>query len=318
MTLDFRPLSIPELLDRSVSLYRRHLFLFVGIMAVPAAISLLFTVPLEVFSQLLTVPVAGADEPAEALAAGAVAVAGFGVAVLVYGVAYILALGATSYAVSDLYQGGAPTIGGTYRRVRAHGFDLVMLSLHVGLRLGIAMIALPLLGTALTGLLAQMIGAFAVLFMVASFAVGGVLALVLALRYSLSVPSLVLERLRAGPAIKRSVALTRGSLVRAFLIFFCATMITYAGLLLFQGPFAFGAMLVGPGHTLSLVLGLAGVVVGTLGSTLVAPIMIVGLVVLYFDARVRNEALDVQMMIANVDRADTIARGGLAPPTPAQ
>lgn len=313
MPLDFRPLSIPELLDRSVSLYRRHLVLFAGIMAVPAAISLLFTVPVEVIGYLMPTD-AEASEPATAMVAGViVAFAGVIVAVLVYYVVYILALGATAYAVSDLYQGGTPTVGTTYRRVRTHGFDLVMLSLQIALRLGLAFGGLMAAAGVISAMLTWLIGPLAALFMVAAFAAAGIVALLLALRYSLSVPALVLERLRAGAAIRRSVELTRGSLGRAFLVVFCATLITYASALLFQGPFMFGAMLTGPGQPLTLALSLTGVVVGTLGTTLVAPIMIVGLVVLYFDARVRNEALDVQMMIASVDRADAVARGDLSP-----
>jgi hypothetical protein len=38
--MDLRPLSLAELLDRAFTLYRRHLWLLVGIMAVPAVIGL--------------------------------------------------------------------------------------------------------------------------------------------------------------------------------------------------------------------------------------------------------------------------------------
>ncbi|MGB7283639.1 MAG: hypothetical protein WBE13_15335 [Candidatus Acidiferrum sp.] len=34
-TLDLRPLSVGELLDRTFSLYRRHFLLFIGISAIP-------------------------------------------------------------------------------------------------------------------------------------------------------------------------------------------------------------------------------------------------------------------------------------------
>ena len=36
-TIDLRPLSLGELLDRTFSLYKKHFWLFVGIMAIPSA-----------------------------------------------------------------------------------------------------------------------------------------------------------------------------------------------------------------------------------------------------------------------------------------
>ena len=43
-TVELRPLSLGELLDRTFTLYRRHFWLFVGIMAVPSS----FTIPVNV------------------------------------------------------------------------------------------------------------------------------------------------------------------------------------------------------------------------------------------------------------------------------
>ena len=49
MALDLRPLTLPELLDRTFSTYRHHVGLFVGIMAVPAVLGLIYAVLLELF-----------------------------------------------------------------------------------------------------------------------------------------------------------------------------------------------------------------------------------------------------------------------------
>jgi hypothetical protein len=50
MALDLRPLTLAELLDRSFSTYKRHLWLFVGIMAVPAVVATLYAVAMQAFS----------------------------------------------------------------------------------------------------------------------------------------------------------------------------------------------------------------------------------------------------------------------------
>lgn len=314
MTLDLRPLSIPELLDRSVSLYRAHLLLFVGIMAAPSALALLIALPANVFSywaQPGATPSAVAGAGVVTLIGAAV---GYIVVVVLYLVVYMLALGATSVGVSDLYQHDAPTIGSTYARVRAHGVPLVMLGLHVGARLLAAFAALMATAVALSGGLAGAIGPFAVLFLFAGMAGAFVVCGFMMLRYALAVPALVLEQLSARDAIRRSIVLTRENLGRAFLILFLATMITYASALLFQGPFMFGALLAGPEGALSLGLTLAGTIVGTLGSALTAPVMIIGLAVLYYDARVRKEALDVHLMMRALDAADAGTAATLTPP----
>src|SRR5271169_5669056 len=44
-TVELRPLSLGELLDRTFSLYRRHFWLFVGIMAIPCS----FAIPFNLF-----------------------------------------------------------------------------------------------------------------------------------------------------------------------------------------------------------------------------------------------------------------------------
>jgi len=43
---------------------------------------------------------------------------------------------------------------------------------------------------------------------------------------------------------------------------------------------------------------MVGALCGTIGHTLTAPIMVIGVAVLYYDFRVRKEALDLQVMIS--------------------
>ena len=56
---ELRPLSLGELMDRTFRLYRQHFWLFVGIMAIPSAFSIPFTVV--IFS--VQGPFIGSDNP---------------------------------------------------------------------------------------------------------------------------------------------------------------------------------------------------------------------------------------------------------------
>jgi len=178
---------------------------------------------------------------------------------------------------------------------------LVWLLVIMGVRIGLIGVGGMLVVTAL-------IGGAAVFSRIASallaiVAMAGLLALCtfILLRWGLAVPAVVLEDCRAGEAIGRSVELTKGRLGRVLLLGVCATMITYAAILLFQGPFIVGTVVVGPQTTSGFWLSLAGLVSGTIGTALTGPIMIVGLALLYYDARVREEGLDLQLMMAALD-----------------
>jgi uncharacterized membrane protein YjgN (DUF898 family) len=109
MSMELRPLSLGELLDRSFTLYRRHFGTFVGIMAIPSIVAL----SMNVFAQLLPV-VAGTnftdDTPVDLSAVVRIVVWLIGLFVLgvVYVVAYMVALGATAAAVSDVYPRRSP------------------------------------------------------------------------------------------------------------------------------------------------------------------------------------------------------------------
>jgi hypothetical protein len=60
-------------------------------------------------------------------------------------------------------------------------------------------------------------------------------------------------------------------------------------------------MIAGQETSTGLILTLLGIVSGTIGSTVSAPFMVIGLAVLYYDLRVRKEALDLQLMLGALD-----------------
>jgi hypothetical protein len=302
MLLDLRPLTLGELLDRSFSLYRRHFWLFVGLMAVPSVFTLMFGIIGQVLPEVMKRSTAGADpDPINMLIVFAVGGFAFVIFFIGYLITYMITLGATTVAVSELHVGRAATIASAYAHVSGQVGRLLVLMLAVTVRLVGVCLGLSLIVMAVSIPLAVVSrpgGAF--------IAVLGILfamlaAAVFSLRYALSVPALVLEHGGAGHAIRRSVTLTRGNLGRTALIVLFAMIITWAGMAIFQGPFMVGAVLAGPETSAGFWLNLAGAVTGTIGGAITGPLMIIALALLYYDVRIRNEGLDMQLMLAGLD-----------------
>lgn len=316
MPMDLRPLTLGELLDRAFVLYRRHLLLFVGIMAVPSVVALgvntLGTFMQYSMSQPMPAAADGADLPqVPGFGAMAVMVGGIFVATIAYLVVYAVSLGATTLAVADIYQGRTSTVAGVYGRMRGRIGRLVWLLAIMSFRAGgLALIGIVTASALMGGMAVFSPVAAVLVFTVALIAVG-LGWLFMMLRWGVAVPAALLEDHGARAAIRRSIELTRGRLGRVLLLAVLATIITYAAILLFQGPFIMGIMMAGPDSKSLLWLGLASNVSGAVGTALTGPIMIIGLALLYYDARIREEGLDLQMMMAALDatRAVDPARG---------
>lgn len=310
MAFDLRPLTLGELLDRSFSLYRRHFWLFVGIMALPSLIALAFGVIVALFNPQPVNPesvAAGDTQPAEILGAVVWFAAAMVGMVIVYFIAYAVALGATTVAVSELYLGRAITIRAAYAPLRGKVGRLALLLALLGVR----MVGGLFLGFLTMGI-AVAIGASGSPILAAFIMLGG-MALAVALwvwvilRYAVSVPAAVLEDETATAAIQRSIDLTRGSLGRVFVLLLFTMIITYAVLAIFQGPFIVAAAMAGPETSAVFWLNLLGTITGSIGGAFTAPLMIVAFAVLYYDLRVRREGLDLQLMMANLDAGTGVA-----------
>ena len=131
---DLRPLSAGEILDRTFSLYRRNFLLFVGISAVPS----LLVLPLNMAQVVLDTGTSSAVSSASLART---------IALLIVGVvAYLVAQGAATFAVSDVYLGRACSIGGSLKRVRGELGSLFGVITLNGLACGLAVLALVVPG----------------------------------------------------------------------------------------------------------------------------------------------------------------------------
>jgi hypothetical protein len=305
---DLRPLSLSELLDRIFTYYRRRFWLFVGIMAIPQA----FVVALNLFSEGIQ-QVARDGPPVATMAGSLPFLAGMAVGVIVFVMVFLLAStfawGAATFAVSEVHLGRTTTVRRAYEWMRDRLWRLVLTFFAIFLRMmGV--------GILLVGALVGIVSGGAVfrsnlILAVAGIALGilgviaaGVLWVVLALRYSLAASALLLENVKPGEAIRRSVFLARGNLGKIFLLLVLMTMLTWTASAILQGPFLVAAMVFAIKNqgVVPFWLNLPTVLAGGIGQALTAPLVMIGLVLLYYDARVRKEGFDLQLIMDSLDQ----------------
>jgi len=319
------PLSLGEVLDRTFSHYREHFLLFVGIMALPQV----FIIGLNVLFQIVQSTAAGpvrTAQPTTAAPSGFVASSLIALAVFLvaYFLVYSTALGATTYALSEVHLGHSTTIRSAYRVVRQKLGRLFNVAISVLIRiLGVILlvgVVMGILAAIVTPVLSRSMGAaggvLTGLGMFFVFIAAAILGVILVLRYSVAVPALLLENVSARQAIKRSVLLSKGYLWRLFVVALLMGMIGFVVGLLFQAPFAiaiFGAAF--KGHRPELWLSIASVVSGGVGNAITAPLLVIGWAVAYYDMRVRKEGFDLQLMMSELDSAGTGATAAGQDPT---
>jgi hypothetical protein len=285
-TLDLRPLSIGELLDRTFSLYRRNFALFIGIAAIPQllvlALQLAQVALLPSRAAFPSVPPAATElqaRGAQFSTGGWLGIIGLGlIGIVVYLIAYLFSQGGTVFAVSELYLGRSTTIGQSLSRVRGELGTLFGVTFLVGLSTGLAFIFLIIPG------------------------------IYVACRLCVSIPAALLENLGPSESMSRSFALTKDDAGRAFLIFLLYFVILYAALFLFDIPFAFAVQSAAHNPSMLRVWTSLMQVGNSVATVLITPVLTIACAIFYFDLRVRKEAFDLQLMM------NPLAGGVPAPP----
>jgi glycerophosphoryl diester phosphodiesterase family protein len=319
-TVELRPLSLGELLDRTFRLYRNHFWLFVSIMAVPAAFSIPANVLILSLQGSMINSTAAGKPPFFAPSPGVIAgaIIGYIVFAIVFGTVYSIAVAAATTAVSDVYLGRAISIRGAYGKVRGRFWKLIGTFLNILLRiLGIFLLVVVVLigGAAGIGVLGASNPILAAVLFILIFLVyiaGLVFCCYFALRYAVFIPVVMLENLGAMATIRRTVFLTKGRRGHIFLTLLVAGIIAYAGVVVFQLPFLVSTVFaVVRGHFPPW-LAFASSASGAVGSAITGPISMIAIVLLYYDARIRKEAFDLQFMMASLD-APAPSPGAVSP-----
>jgi hypothetical protein len=286
-TLDLRPLSIGELLDRTFSLYRRNFALFIGISALPQLLVLALQLAQIAFlpsrATLPAVPPAATELQAASpgiSTGGAFGIFGIAlVGIIVYLIAYLFSQGGTVFAVSELYLGRSTTIGRSLSRVRGELGSLFGVIFLNGLVTGICFLLLVIPGV------------------------------YMACRLCVCVPAALLENLGPRESLERSFSLTKDNAGRAFLIFLLYVVVLYAALFLFDIPFAFAIQSAAHNPSMLRVWTSLMQVGNFVATVLITPVLTIAFAIFYFDLRVRKEAFDLQLMM------NPLAGGVPAPPS---
>ena len=300
---ELRPLSLGELLDRAFALYRRNFWLFAGIMIVPAC----FLAPARAYyvrTNGLPIPWQPATQPHNTAFTFGLLFADW--------IIYAVAQSATTYAVADAYLGRVATVRGSYGRIRGHFWRIIGVSMNVGFRV-FGLMFLLVFGAAAAGgtLVAATRGAIptavAGLLVLALVTFAVALSIAFSLRYALSLPAVLIEEIKGSASIRRSVLLSDGRRGQIFLAILLGLLLIYAVALLFQGPF-YAAVAIAriTGH-LPIAMAIAMSVSGAIGEAIAGPVLMIILVIFYYDARIRKEAFDLQQMMASLPEANPAA-----------
>jgi hypothetical protein len=247
----FEPMTTGALLDRAFRLYTGNFSLMLGIAA--AAYVPFYLIMLVIESSI------GGNLPYRDVGISTLL---FQIVFLVLwaSIAFPIASGATTYAISERYIGNDVTIGEALRRGLSHFWPLSI---------------------------AQVTATIRVLFGFMLLIIPGILWM---LSYSLIVPVIAIEGQRALPSLRRSHELIKDYRGKAFCILLVINLLQ---LVLAGGVGLITGLLFGSDSGSGEVLSSA---FNNLLSIFLAPLGIVAAILLYYDMRIRKEGFDLEML----------------------
>jgi hypothetical protein len=271
-----RPLSLGEMLDGAFTLYRRQ---FVSLFLTALLPQLPLIVMVALYYGFLAI--GSSTEPDFSGAAGiAVLVAMLLLLPLVL-IGSVTALGGVTFQMARAYTGTPVTTREALRRGLSR--------------------AVPLAGAYFVVFFLSMLGVFA-------FCIGFFVVWLAAFGVA---PAVILERRGPIEAMSRSYALAKGAWLEVFLATFIASLIAVFPGWAVQGLALAALILTAGDQDMMMAVQGASTILAQLARTLTIPFSLGVTVLLYYDRRVRTEALDVQMMAESLSAAPTPA-----PPAP--
>lgn len=261
--LRLRPLEIGDLLDETFRMYRRHFFLFAGIsviLSLPSAALSGYT--LSLFNGLLQQTASGQPANFDFLT---VSIPVLALGALVQFVLIPFSYSAVTFAACESAVGRPVTATTVLMGVLRRYFPLFGYWFLLGLLLVVTLILciVPVL-----------------------------LWIWIAVLWVAVVPIMFVENLGLGAAMSRSWALVQGRWWRTFLVLFLLFIVSYVVRLALNAFIALGQVLLMIVISSVVVAWIAGATQVVIDS-LVNPIVQIAIVLVYFDLRVRREALDL-------------------------
>jgi hypothetical protein len=265
MTQELRPLTLAELLDRTFSLYRQHILVFVGLIALPN----LLMVGARIVNTAAAAGV-GEDQVGRLLMSLATTFA------LALASMFTMAISqaATMVAVSRLHLNQPISIGGAFAGLKQRIFKLCVITIALVIQIAFCFLLCILPG------------------------------IYVALRWSLALPVAVLEHAGLRQSMARSATLVEGQYGRVFMIYLLYALLFGSFQSAFFVPlFAIAVLTGGVAAGLPLWLQIGLEVGGFITQCLVGPLILIAISLVYYDSRVRKEGFDLEHMLAQLDPA---------------
>lgn len=286
---NLRPLGFGETLDRAFTLYRRNFGLFLGTSVVGMVLFLGAMLGLGVAAAILLPLVGGVL----AFVVGAVLVAGLTALSLV-------PWGALAQQASQTYTGQPASLGEGLRAGGRSALRLLGASIVIGVSFAVIALLISLVAYMLNAVAAGIGSASFSLVMGAVTVVGTIVAFILlAAVYFAVVPAVVVEGKGPMEAITRSQELAEGALGRIAGTMMVAILITYLPMIAVAAATGgMAALTAGAGGDPGAMVAAVALqqVLTLVISVLTMPFLLSVMTVLYYDRRVRTEALDVQIL----------------------
>jgi hypothetical protein len=289
-----RPMDLRDILDDAFDIYREDFALFVSILAI-------VNFPAHLLFGAVGASGFTLSRPNQILSSDALQYA------LVYSFRLLLGyipVGALTVAVAEIRLGRSPSLREAYRpilsRLTAYLFTVILALLQIGSVIGFLYLLVAATGVALTRANSVIVLILGSAFVLACL-IGGVVFFCL---YAFLIAVFVVERKSGGAAIRRSGELVLFNLKKnvggVALILVIVTLLLR--MLTYPIDMLVSALLKNGTSLFFLAASLSALLKG-LAEALVLPLQRIVYILLYFDARIRREGFDLEIMAAELERA---------------
>lgn len=295
--LVIRPMTLGEILDRAIRLYRQNFLKFIGIYAIPYIPLVLFQMILSVLmtSSLLEPAFLENQDPSTAFGIGIATLAG----TFIFAIANFILVGgfataALTRAVANNYMDKPIAILDSYRAIMKSVWKLVLALLLATL------LMILLIFWAIVPVLGWLSGP-------------GIVFFLMLIVIPLIAPIASLENLGVGATIRRAWDMGRS---RFWWLIGFAMILALLGQLIVTGPvYLLGALLQGVLASLAQLSFQMQSMLNTIISSLLTmtlgllyqPLQLTIMTVVYFDLRARNEGLDLALQLASTEEGPSVS-----------
>jgi hypothetical protein len=292
-----RPLTTGEVLDRTFSIYRAHFWLFAGLASIAASIQLLANATVMVVAHFVRL------HYGPSMGFGARALGGYPVGLIFFLVSSVTQA-ATIFALAEVYLGRIATAPLALRAVMSHWYRYIGIALwQTWSALWVAALLIAPAFVIIAMKIRSLLWLQILLLFLGVFG-GMAYGIIAYLRNALGVQASVVEHLKVRAAMRRSKTLGAGALGRIFLVLLIAGVLLWvAGVV--QLPLTF--LLIRSPNEEHVVAEAIILLVAFVANTLVPPVAMIGLSLVYFDQRVRKEAFDLVMLLGGDTPVETAA-----------